>query len=56
MHGTHRARTSLTCNVPYLSKEIKPLGLSVQEKADLVAFLQALSCPDLQVVAPTLRR
>lgn len=39
---------------PQLSKEIKPLGLSVQEKADLVAFLQALSCPDLQVAAPTL--
>jgi cytochrome c peroxidase len=41
---------------PYLSKKIKPLGLSVQEQADLVAFMNALSCPDLKVAAPTLPR
>jgi cytochrome c peroxidase len=28
---------------PWLSKEIKPLGLSDQDKADLVAFLEALT-------------
>ena len=39
---------------PHLSKEIKPLKLSAQEKADLVAFMKTLSCPDLKVKAPTL--
>ena len=41
---------------PYLSNEIKPLNLTAKEKADLVAFLKSLSCPDLQVTAPTLPR
>jgi len=39
---------------PQLSKEIKPLNLTAKEKADLVAFLKSLSCPDLQVAAPAL--
>jgi cytochrome c peroxidase len=39
---------------PHLSKEIKPLDLAVQEKADLVAFLNALSCPELKVEVPAL--
>jgi cytochrome c peroxidase len=39
---------------PNLSNEIKPLNLTVKEKADLVAFLKSLSCPDLKVVAPAL--
>lgn len=39
---------------PHLSNEIKPLRLTTQEKADLVAFLKSLSCPDLQVAAPAL--
>lgn len=39
---------------PYLSNEIKPLRLTTQEKADLVAFLKSLSCPDLRVAAPAL--
>jgi len=41
---------------PDLSNEIKRLLLSVPEKADLVAFLKSLSCPDLKVAAPTLPR
>jgi cytochrome c peroxidase len=41
---------------PDLSNEIKRLLLSVPEKADLVAFLKSLSCPDLQVATPTLPR
>ena len=28
---------------PYLDKEIKPLNLSAQDRADLVAFLEALT-------------
>ncbi|MDE2060367.1 MAG: c-type cytochrome [candidate division NC10 bacterium] len=39
---------------PNLSKEIKPLHLTAQEKGDLVAFLKSLSCPDLKVAAPAL--
>lgn len=39
---------------PFLSKEIKPLNLTAKEKADLVAFLESLSCPNLQVAAPAL--
>lgn len=39
---------------PHLSKEIKPLHLTAQEKGDLVAFLKSLSCPDLKVAAPAL--
>ncbi|CBE68724.1 MAG: c-type cytochrome [Candidatus Methylomirabilis oxygeniifera] len=39
---------------PNLSNEIKRLLLSAPEKADLVAFLKSLSCPDLKVAAPTL--
>jgi cytochrome c peroxidase len=30
---------------PNLSQEVKPLGLSAQEKRDLVAFLEALTGP-----------
>ncbi|WP_337289037.1 cytochrome c peroxidase [Candidatus Methylomirabilis sp.] len=41
---------------PHLSNEIKPLNLTAKEKADLVAFLKSLSCPDLQVATPTLPR
>lgn len=29
----------------WLSKEMRPLGLSAEEKADLVAFLEALTGP-----------
>jgi cytochrome c peroxidase len=39
---------------PHLSNEIKPLNLTAKEKADLVAFLKSLSCPDLQTAAPAL--
>lgn len=39
---------------PNLSNEMKRLLLSVPEKADLVAFLKSLSCPDLKVAAPAL--
>jgi cytochrome c peroxidase len=39
---------------PNLSKKIKPLNLTAKEKADLVAFLKSLSCPDLKVAAPAL--
>ena len=41
---------------PSLSKKIKPLNLSAKEKADLMAFMKSLSCPDLQVAAPALPR
>lgn len=37
---------------PNLSNEIKRLLLSAPEKADLVAFLKSLSCPNLKVAAP----
>ncbi|MDD5558131.1 cytochrome-c peroxidase [Candidatus Methylomirabilis sp.] len=39
---------------PNLSNEIRPLNLTAKEKADLVAFLESLSCPNLQVAAPAL--
>src|SRR5574337_1233701 len=39
---------------PNLSKEIKPLKLTAQEKSDLAAFMKSLSCPDLKVAAPAL--
>lgn len=39
---------------PNLSNEIKRLLLTVPEKADLVAFMKSLSCPDLQATAPAL--
>lgn len=39
---------------PYLSNEIKPLNLTGKEKADLVAFLKSLNCPDLRIAAPAL--
>ncbi len=39
---------------PHLSNEIKPLKLTATEKAELVAFLKSLSCPELQVAAPAL--
>src|SRR5574337_1633257 len=39
---------------PNLSKEIKPLKLTAQEKGDLAAFMKSLSCPDLKVAAPAL--
>lgn len=41
---------------PYLSKEIKPLNLTSQEQADLLAFLKSLSCLDLKVAVPVLPR
>ena len=39
---------------PNLSKEMRPLNLTAQEKSDLVAFLKSLGCPDLKVAAPAL--
>lgn len=39
---------------PHLSADVKPLNLTAQEKADLVAFLKSLSCPELKVAAPAL--
>ncbi len=36
----------------HLSKEIKPLNLTEQEKADLVAFLQALTGEEWSVTVP----
>lgn len=39
---------------PNLSDEIKPLNLTTTEKAELVAFLESLSCPELKVAAPAL--
>jgi cytochrome c peroxidase len=41
-------------NRPSLADQIKPLGLSAQDKADLVAFMRTLSSHDEAVVAPTL--
>lgn len=41
---------------PHLSADVKPLNLTAQEKADLVAFLKSLSCPELKVAAPALPR
>ena len=37
--------TAAACANPWLSKDMKPLGLSPQEKRDLVAFLEALTGP-----------
>lgn len=39
---------------PNLSKEIRPLHLTAQEKEDLLEFMKSLSCPDLHVAAPVL--
>ncbi|CAN7541845.1 c-type cytochrome [Phenylobacterium sp. LjRoot225] len=39
---------------PSLADQIKPLGLSAQDKADLLAFMRTLSSHDDTVVAPTL--
>ncbi|GIW87514.1 MAG: hypothetical protein KatS3mg108_1838 [Isosphaeraceae bacterium] len=39
---------------PYLDKDIKPLNLTPQEKADLVAFMKALTGPPPDVEIPTL--
>ncbi len=39
---------------PYLSKEIKPLNLTEQEKADLVAFLHALTGEESSTNVPLL--
>lgn len=39
---------------PYLSKEIKPLHLNSQEKADLLAFLNSLTGEGLNITAPKL--
>jgi len=39
---------------PNLSTDMKRLLLTTPEKADLVAFLKSLSCPDLKVAAPVL--
>lgn len=40
----------------HLSKDIRPLGLSRQEKADLVAFMKALTGPEHAVALPPLPR
>ncbi|MCK6499436.1 MAG: c-type cytochrome, partial [Nitrospira sp.] len=39
---------------PNLSPMIRPLGLTAEEKADLIAFLQALTGEPLKVVMPKL--
>lgn len=41
---------------PNLSKEMRKLNLTAQQKEDMVAFLASLSCPDLKVAAPALPR
>lgn len=41
---------------PYLSKEIKPLHLTSQEKADLLAFLNSLTGDAVNITAPKLPR
>jgi cytochrome c peroxidase len=38
---------------PYLDKEMKPLGLTDSEKADLIAFLEALTGEVTKVTRPT---
>ena len=38
----------------HLSKDMKPLKLSAQEKADLVAFLESLTGERLAIEAPKL--
>jgi cytochrome c peroxidase len=39
---------------PYLDKDVKPLKLTEQEKADLVAFLEALTGPLPKIATPSL--
>jgi cytochrome c peroxidase len=39
---------------PNLSPLIKPLGLTVEEKTDLIAFLKALNGAPLKVTIPKL--
>lgn len=39
---------------PSLSPEIRPLNLTVQDKADLIAFMTSLSSPDAPVLPPNL--
>lgn len=41
---------------PHLSPDVAPLGLTAQEKSDLVTFMKSLSCPDLKVAVPALPR
>jgi cytochrome c peroxidase len=41
---------------PSLAAEIKPLGLSPQDKSDLVAFLRTLTSDDAPVELPALPR
>ena len=39
-----------------LSPEIQPLGLTPQERSDLVAFLETLTSPDPEIRIPALPR
>ncbi|MDX2037098.1 MAG: cytochrome c peroxidase [Isosphaeraceae bacterium] len=39
---------------PFLDKDMKPLGLTAQEKADLVAFMKALTSEEVAFEMPTL--
>lgn len=41
-------------NIENIDKQIQKLGLSPEEKADLVAFMHALTNPPMQVVVPQL--
>jgi cytochrome c peroxidase len=41
---------------PSLAEQIRPLGLSAEDKSDLVAFLRTLTSPDAPTVIPTLPR
>jgi cytochrome c peroxidase len=41
---------------PSRSKEIRPLGLSAQDKADLVAFLETLTSVEPAMQAPEVSR
>jgi cytochrome c peroxidase len=41
---------------PSLSREIKPLNLSAQEKSDLVEFLKTLTSEDKPITIPVLPR
>jgi cytochrome c peroxidase len=41
---------------PSLSEDMRPLGLSAEEKRDLVAFLGTLTSPDAPVSIPQLPR
>jgi cytochrome c peroxidase len=43
-------------NRPSLASQMKPLGLTAQERSDLLAFLHTLSSADEKVTLPTLPR